>query len=176
LLLIPKPSFFRINSIQELKTQDLEKLRVLHVGASAVASHLLKSNQNVSKRLLKVGYHAVPSLLPLHIHIISQDFDSDCLKNKKHWNSFTTDFFISTLEVENILINMMRKRKNSSTADYQNAGSYFQAENRDQVYYSNLLKQAMVCFCCDKDIKNIPALKQHLLTSCLCINDDSDDC
>lgn len=29
----------------------------------------------------------------LHMHVISQDFDSPCLKNKTHWNSFTTDFF-----------------------------------------------------------------------------------
>lgn len=29
----------------------------------------------------------------LHMHVISQDFKSECLKTKKHWNSFTTDFF-----------------------------------------------------------------------------------
>jgi hypothetical protein len=30
----------------------------------------------------------------LHMHIISQDFDSDHLKTKKHWNSFTTSYFM----------------------------------------------------------------------------------
>lgn len=38
----------------------------------------------------RCGYHAIPSLQPLHIHIISQDFDSPALKKKQHWNSFTT--------------------------------------------------------------------------------------
>ena len=32
---------------------------------------------------IEAGYHAIPSLEPLHLHIISQDFESDCLKNKK---------------------------------------------------------------------------------------------
>ena len=30
------------------------------------------------------------------MHVISQDFDSVCLKNKKHWNSFTSPFFIGS--------------------------------------------------------------------------------
>ena len=60
--------------------------------------------------------HVVPSLHPLHLHLISKDFKSPCLKvcysrdslckcicthslscisqNKKHWNSFTTEFFV----------------------------------------------------------------------------------
>lgn len=32
----------------------------------------------------------------VHLHVISQDFDSPCLKNKKHWNSFTTGYFIES--------------------------------------------------------------------------------
>lgn len=30
----------------------------------------------------------------LHMHVISQDFSSPFLKTKKHWNSFTTDYFV----------------------------------------------------------------------------------
>lgn len=30
----------------------------------------------------------------LHLHVISRDMISDALKTKKHWNSFTTEFFI----------------------------------------------------------------------------------
>lgn len=32
----------------------------------------------------------------VHLHVISQDFDSPSLKNKKHWNSFTTDYFMES--------------------------------------------------------------------------------
>ena len=48
---------------------------------------------------VKAGFHAVPSMTRLHLHVISQDFDSPCLKNKKHWNSFTTEFFLSHQDV-----------------------------------------------------------------------------
>lgn len=42
----------------------------------------------------KIGYHAEPSMQQVHLHVISTDFHSPALKNKKHWNSFTTEFFI----------------------------------------------------------------------------------
>lgn len=38
----------------------------------------------------------------VHLHVISQDFDSPCLKNKKHWNSFTTDYFIESQGERNV--------------------------------------------------------------------------
>lgn len=43
---------------------------------------------------LKAGFHAVPSMFKLHMHIISTDMISPCLKTKIHWNSFTTKFFM----------------------------------------------------------------------------------
>lgn len=36
------------------------------------------------------------SISHVHLHVISQDFDSPCLKNKKHWNSFNTDYFLES--------------------------------------------------------------------------------
>lgn len=40
-----------------------------------------------------IGYHASPSMQQAHLHVISRDYDSACLKTKTHWNSFTTPFF-----------------------------------------------------------------------------------
>ncbi|OCK93110.1 HIT-like protein [Cenococcum geophilum 1.58] len=40
------------------------------------------------------GVHAHPSMSHLHIHIISCDRFSPCLKNRKHYNSFNTGFFV----------------------------------------------------------------------------------
>ena len=34
----------------------------------------------------RIGYHCVPSCKPLHLHIVSADFVSPCLKHKKHWS------------------------------------------------------------------------------------------
>jgi len=37
------------------------------------------------------------------MHVISQDFISSSLTTKRHWNSFTTEFFIDVEEIERIL-------------------------------------------------------------------------
>ncbi|ERF71592.1 hypothetical protein EPUS_00581 [Endocarpon pusillum Z07020] len=43
---------------------------------------------------IMVGVHAVPSMSHLHIHVISMDRHSDRLKHRKHYNSFSTPFFV----------------------------------------------------------------------------------
>lgn len=43
---------------------------------------------------LRAGFHAIPSMIRMHMHIISTDMISPCLKTKIHWNSFTTKFFL----------------------------------------------------------------------------------
>jgi aprataxin len=40
------------------------------------------------------GIHAHPSMNHLHIHVMSVDRYSDSLKHRKHYNSFSTPFFI----------------------------------------------------------------------------------
>ena len=41
-----------------------------------------------------VGIHAHPSMNHLHVHILSRDRYSECLKHRKHYNSFATRFFV----------------------------------------------------------------------------------
>lgn len=45
-------------------------------------------------REVRVGVHAVPSMNHLHVHVLSRDMHSERMKHKKHYNSFTTDFFV----------------------------------------------------------------------------------
>lgn len=40
------------------------------------------------------GVHAHPSMNHLHVHVLSRDRVSDCLKKKIHYNSFNTPFLI----------------------------------------------------------------------------------
>jgi aprataxin len=47
----------------------------------------------------RLGFHSVPSMAQLHLHVISTDFDSPCLKTKRHWNSFTSGFFLQLDDV-----------------------------------------------------------------------------
>ncbi|MCJ1427196.1 aprataxin-like protein [Sticta canariensis] len=44
------------------------------------------------------GIHARPSMNHLHVHILSRDFRSDCMRHRKHYNSFHTRFFIDINE------------------------------------------------------------------------------
>lgn len=41
------------------------------------------------------GIHAGPSMNHLHVHILSIDRHSECMKHRKHYNSFSTPFLIN---------------------------------------------------------------------------------
>ncbi|CAN8095665.1 unnamed protein product [Discula destructiva] len=46
------------------------------------------------EREIMVGVHSVPSMTHLHVHVLSRDMHSEKMKHKKHYLSFTTDFFV----------------------------------------------------------------------------------
>lgn len=77
----------------------------------------------------------------LHLHVISQDFDSTHLKNKKHWNSFTTMFFRDSVDV------------------IQEIEQYGAAKvSHDE----KLLATELRCHRCRSAHPNIPKLKSHI--------------
>ncbi|RYP20416.1 hypothetical protein DL765_002792 [Monosporascus sp. GIB2] len=43
---------------------------------------------------VRVGVHARPSMNDLHVHVLSRDMFSECLRHRKHYNSFNTPFFV----------------------------------------------------------------------------------
>ena len=43
---------------------------------------------------VKVGVHAHPSMSHLHVHVVSQDMHSVCMRHRKHYNSFNTPFLV----------------------------------------------------------------------------------
>lgn len=59
-----------------------------------------KELDHFQKSFIKAGVHSVPSMSNLHIHVITQDFFLPLMKNKKHYNSFTTPFFVEFPEQE----------------------------------------------------------------------------
>ena len=139
-LLLPNETtalFERKDGVADLKKSDLKELREFHETAKTFVRERYKGKR------FRIGYHAVPSMRPLHLHIISCDFESDRLKNKKHWNSFTTSFFMETDKVENEL-----KRAGRVTI------------NRDAM--NALLKSSLKCHRCNEIQRNIPTLKSHI--------------
>jgi aprataxin len=47
---------------------------------------------------IKVGIHAYPSMSHMHIHIISKDMHSKCVRRKQHYNTFNTPFLVNMEE------------------------------------------------------------------------------
>ncbi|KAL5004533.1 hypothetical protein ScPMuIL_017989 [Solemya velum] len=133
-LLLPKIS---IPNLKSLTKEHVELLQHIEKKGKALAK---KSDPNLEFRF---GYHAVPSMSLLHMHVISQDFDSPCLKNKKHWNSFTTEYFVDSSDIIKQL--QERGRVELDTSRFQ-----------------EMLKRNLRCHVCKKDLPTIPALKTHI--------------
>ncbi|KAI5298590.1 hypothetical protein KEM56_003924 [Ascosphaera pollenicola] len=64
---------------------------------------------------LQYGIHAGPSMNNLHIHIMSVDRSGPCLKHRKHYNSFSTPFFIP---LKDFPLSPDDKRRTLMVADY----------------------------------------------------------
>ncbi|CAM9127374.1 unnamed protein product [Ectocarpus fasciculatus] len=143
LLLLPKPKFLDVKQASELRRDEhLSSLRQLHATAAAVAGALSQQGAGV----VRCGYHGIPSLEPLHLHIISQDFDSERLTKRKHWNSFTTGmyFFLDASWVEARLLER---------------GSLDLDKERLKALEATPLR----CFRCQSPMTNMTKLKEHLL-------------
>lgn len=88
---------------------------------------------------VKVGLHSNPSMSHCHIHVLSRDMSSECLKHKKHYNSFNTEFFVDL-------------------ADFPLG----EAEERARKH-SNWSNRDLVCWRCGKNFTNkFQQLKEHL--------------
>ncbi len=92
------------------------------------------------ERDIMCGIHAQPSMNHLHIHVISVDRYSDRLKHRKHYNSFSTPFFID--------INDFPLAKEDPRRDPDRQG---------------YLRRSLICWRCGRDFGNqFTALKKHL--------------
>ena len=131
-----------ISDLRALNSTHLSLLEKILEDGKTIADDVKKSDNSAS---FKYGYHASPSMTRLHMHVISQDFNSPCLKNKKHWNSFTTDFFMEAEKVISIL-------RDKGKVDLDVKG-----------FYEPMLKQDLRCHVCHEKLKNIPKLKEHIL-------------
>ncbi|KAJ5497264.1 Aprataxin-like protein [Penicillium fimorum] len=87
-----------------------------------------------------VGVHAVPSMNHLHVHVLSVDRYSERLKHRKHYNSFSTPFFVP---IEDFPLAEDDARRNPAKEGY--------------------LKRDFTCWRCGKGFGNrFAELKQHL--------------
>ena len=136
-LVVPRED---IDSVNELARDNLELLKHIHKVAKSFIERVHRKKPNTK---FGFGYHAVPSLKRLHLHIISQDFDSPKLRTNHHWNTFNTEYFMDSSKVIEII------EKNGKI-------------EVDDEKYKALLKLRMRCNTCSKRFTDISQLKSHL--------------
>lgn len=132
-------------ALPQIKIKDLASMDRSHI---PILKHMHQKGTDLIQKYPEsefvLGYHAIPSMAQVHMHIISQDYDSPCLKTKKHWNSFTTEYLIPS--------GMVVKELESS-------GKFRLASPTEG---KSLLDRALKCHKCAFTPKNMPDLKQHL--------------
>ncbi|CAF2745895.1 unnamed protein product [Rotaria sp. Silwood2] len=143
LLVMPNEHIANLKSINNTHLPLLKHM--LKVGKEVAEKTAAKANARGSFSHFRYGYHAIPSMTLLHMHVISQDFISDSLKTKKHWNSFTSDYFLDSSQVID---------------DLQANGSV----RIDTTRMEKLLDNELKCHRCSNKFSTMPKLKQHLLT------------
>ncbi|KKA29248.1 hypothetical protein TD95_002058 [Thielaviopsis punctulata] len=88
---------------------------------------------------VRCGVHAVPSMNHVHVHVLSRDMHSEKMKHRKHYNSFTTPFFVDLDEFPLALDDPRRAR------------------------HEDYLKRDLVCWRCARNFGNrFAELKRHL--------------
>ncbi|KAK5639819.1 hypothetical protein RI129_010630 [Pyrocoelia pectoralis] len=135
-LILPKED---ISNLKQVDKEHVSLLEHMH----QVALDLSKDDSHKHKNF-KIGYHAEPSMVRLHLHLISDDMISSCLKTKKHWNSYNSSFFIDSTDIcKELAIEGVIKLPTSEVC-------------------KQLLNTALKCHKCDFVPKHMPNLKDHL--------------
>ncbi|PPQ78093.1 hypothetical protein CVT25_015627 [Psilocybe cyanescens] len=97
------------------------------------------------------GFHAAPSMHHIHLHVLSADLCSEKMKHKKHYNTFhpKLGFF---LHIDDVL------------SWFDSEPTYYSKLIKDfkPSKYEPILKEKLLCFHCNAEMKNIPTLKAHL--------------
>ncbi|EJU05530.1 HIT-like protein [Dacryopinax primogenitus] len=150
--LVSNPS--QISSLKCLLSGDKEEalhvLQVLGKEAEVAKTDILEDMQKKHgfQWTVNIGFHAVPSMEHIHLHVVSSDLLSSALKNKKHYNSFSPKlgFFIHLSDV----------------LSWLTEGASDSRLNINSAKYEPLLKTDLSCFKCDESFKRMPRLKEHL--------------
>lgn len=141
----------------------LQKLISLAEYTKKIIGYLSELHPNLTFRH---GVHASPSLRQLHVHIISQDFISDALKNKKHVGSFQEPFLVSLDKILNeVLHTKLQKHKRTGRNARLAITSFLEkaARNGEVLIKNNSVLKCSRCGA--TGFANMPKLKAHL-SSC----------
>lgn len=127
-LIVPKT--VELNSIGDATCEHLPLLRHMQDKAKRFTEKIKEEEPSAS---FYIGYHAVPSMKLLHLHVISSDFDSQRIRKLHHWNIFNTEYFIDSHQALEII-----KEKGKI--------------HIDEKKYEDMLQLPARCNICDEEI------------------------
>ena len=131
-----------ISSVKSLNQTHIDLLKHMLAVAVDLEDRIQKED---STAIFTEGFHAVPSMTLMHMHVISIDYDSTYLRHKRHWNSFTTEFFRPAKVI-------LKQLEDSGHVII------------DSLYYKQLLETPLKCHLCSAKPRNMPKLKDHIKT------------
>lgn len=120
--------------------QDEYKQKVLRGETKIAEDEELPKGRNWESEVM-IGVHARPSMNHVHVHILSKDRFSPCMKTRNHYQSFNTPFFV---ELEDFPLAPDDPRWDSNATN-------------------GYIREDFRCWRCQKTgFKNFPDLKRHL--------------
>lgn len=147
--LLVLPRRVRIAGLGQLTASDLPMLRRLGAYVSWVLQTAEGQAGDPGLGWMH-GVHSVPSLKQLHVHIMTLDLCSPCMKNAKHFSSFQPPFLVA---LDNIIDTLEKSE------DVSNRFGLRTAEE-------DMKKRSLCCHRCGLDFgRKFAELKRHL-SSC----------
>ena len=89
-LLLPKDP--ALHGPDQLRAEHIPLLHSMMRLAAWLAPRLRAAHPGLPP--LRCGFHAVPSMRHLHLHLISLDFNSPELKRPRHWIIFNSEYLV----------------------------------------------------------------------------------
>ncbi|KAJ1656513.1 hypothetical protein IWQ61_003928 [Dispira simplex] len=94
------------------------------------------------------GFHSIPSVPHLHLHVISDDLCGTFLKSVSKWNTFTTEFLRSPSRIVQELAQLPAQQLLHLPKDFPMEKRYFRVP--------------VHCLQCGQQLKSIEELRQHV--------------
>jgi aprataxin len=95
------PSMQHVGEVQKKTFTSLQLLEYMVSVGEALVQHIQMTGPAGLRSLrFQIGFHAMPSLSHLHMHVMSLDFENGpAINKKKHYQSFATSFFLPASQV-----------------------------------------------------------------------------
>ncbi|KAG5366178.1 Transcription factor bHLH140 [Yarrowia sp. B02] len=98
-----KPDTHPLKAFEDDELYEKTKEMVEKVQTMAAVEYIRTKGHSKDVKI-QSGIHSVPSMNHVHVHVMTTDLSSPRLKNRTHFNSFKTDFFVPFKSIPDLKI------------------------------------------------------------------------